>query len=41
MVWNDISTKDIRYVLQIGRLTRNLEDIEDIAHTLMKYKPKD
>lgn len=41
MVWKDIKTKDIRDVLKIARLTRNLEDIEDIAHTLMKYKPKD
>jgi Holliday junction resolvasome RuvABC ATP-dependent DNA helicase subunit len=40
VVWNDIHTKDIRDVLQIARLTLNLEDIEDIAHTLMKYKPK-
>ncbi|MGZ5510096.1 MAG: AAA family ATPase [Nitrososphaeraceae archaeon] len=40
VVWNDINTKDIRDVLQIARLTRNLEDIEVIAHTLMKYKPK-
>lgn len=40
VVWNDINTKDIRDVLQIARLARNLEDIENIAHTLMKYKPK-
>jgi hypothetical protein len=40
VVWNDINTKDIRDVLQIARLARNLQDIENIAHTLMKYKPK-
>jgi Holliday junction resolvasome RuvABC ATP-dependent DNA helicase subunit len=38
IVWNDIKTKDIRDCLQIGKLTYNMDDVEDIAHTLIKYR---
>ncbi len=37
VVWNDIKTKDIRDVLQIAKLARN---VDDVARTLMKYRPK-
>ena len=40
IVWNDIKTKDIRDVLQISKLAQSIDDVEDIAHTLIKYKPK-
>ena len=39
IVWNDIKTKDIRDCLQIAKLTYSIEDVEDIAHTLIKYRP--
>ena len=39
IVWHDIPTRDIRDVLQIAKLTYSIEDAEDIAHTLIKYKP--
>jgi hypothetical protein len=40
VVWNDIKTKDIRDVLQIAKLARNVDDVQDVARTLMKYRPK-
>jgi Holliday junction resolvasome RuvABC ATP-dependent DNA helicase subunit len=40
VVWNDIKTKDIRDVLQIAKLSRNVDDVQDVARTLMKYRPK-
>lgn len=39
IVWQDIKTKDIRDCLRIAKLTYSIEDVEDIAHTLIKYKP--
>jgi Holliday junction resolvasome RuvABC ATP-dependent DNA helicase subunit len=39
IVWNDINSKDIRDCLRIAKLVYNIEDVEDIAHTLIKYKP--
>lgn len=39
-VWNDIKTRDIRDVLQIAKLARNVDDVQDVARTLMKYRPK-
>jgi Holliday junction resolvasome RuvABC ATP-dependent DNA helicase subunit len=39
IVWHDLNTKDIRDCLQIAKLTYTIEDVEDIAHTLIKYKP--
>jgi Holliday junction DNA helicase RuvB len=38
IVWNDINTKDIRDCLQIAKLVYSLDDVEDISHTLIKYK---
>ena len=40
IVWSDIKTEDIRDSLQIAKLTYSIEDVEDIAHTLIKYKSK-
>jgi Holliday junction resolvasome RuvABC ATP-dependent DNA helicase subunit len=39
VVWNHMKTKDLRDVLQIAKLTRNIDDVEDLARTLMKYRP--
>jgi Holliday junction resolvasome RuvABC ATP-dependent DNA helicase subunit len=38
IVWFDLKTKDIRDCLHISKLVYSIEDVEDIAHTLMKYK---
>jgi len=39
IVWYNLKTKDIRDCLQIAKLTYIIEDVEDIAQTLIKYKP--
>jgi Holliday junction DNA helicase RuvB len=39
IVWHDLKTKDIRDCLKISKLTYSIEDVEDIAYTLIKYKP--
>jgi hypothetical protein len=39
IVWFDLKTKDVRHILQIAKLVYSTEDVEDIAHTLIKYKP--
>jgi hypothetical protein len=39
IVWHDLKTKDIRHVLQTAKLTHSQKDVEDMAHTLIKYKP--
>jgi Holliday junction DNA helicase RuvB len=39
IVWNDIKTRDIRDCLQISKLVYSIEDVEEIAYTLIKYKP--
>ena len=39
IVWHDLKTKDIRDCLKIIKLTYSIEDVEDIAYTLIKYKP--
>lgn len=40
VVWNEIKTKDIRDVLQIAKLAHNVEDVQDVTRTLMKYRRK-
>jgi hypothetical protein len=40
VVWNDIKTRDIKDVLQIAKLVRNVGYVQDVARTLMKYRPK-
>lgn len=39
VVWYNIGSKDIRDSLQIAKLTGVIDDVEEIAHTLVKYKP--
>ena len=35
-----MKTNDIRNVLQIAKLARNVDEVQDVAKTLMKYRPK-
>ena len=36
----DMKTKDIRDVLQIAKLASNVDEVMDVAKTLLKYRPK-
>jgi replication-associated recombination protein RarA len=38
VVWSSIQTRDLRDVLAIGKLTKNIDDVEFIATTLRKYR---
>lgn len=38
VIWSSLQTKDIRDVLDIGKLAKSVEDVEFIAKTLQKYK---
>jgi holliday junction DNA helicase RuvB len=40
LVWNKLKSKDIRDCIKIGRLSRNIEDVDLIVDTLKKYKKK-
>jgi MoxR-like ATPase len=40
-VWNTIKSKDCRDILQVGKLSRNISDVDFIVTTLKKYKQKD
>jgi MoxR-like ATPase len=40
-VWNTMKSKDCRDVLQVGRLSRNISDVDFIVTTLKKYKRKE
>jgi replication-associated recombination protein RarA len=39
-VWNKLNSKDVRNVLQISKLIKLINDVEFVASTLQKYKPK-
>jgi Holliday junction resolvasome RuvABC ATP-dependent DNA helicase subunit len=39
-VWNNLKTKDVRDVLQIGKLATKPETVHFVATTLYKYRPK-
>jgi hypothetical protein len=39
-VWNNLKTKDVRDVLQIGKLATKPEMVHFVATTLYKYRPK-
>ena len=39
-VWNTIKSKDCRDILQIGKLSRNISDVDFIVSTLKKYKTR-
>lgn len=38
VVWNKIKSKDCRDILQVGKLSKNISDVEFVATTLKKYK---
>jgi MoxR-like ATPase len=40
-VWNTMKSKDCRDVLQVGRLSRNISDVDFIVTILKKYKRKE
>jgi MoxR-like ATPase len=40
-VWNTIKSKDCRNILQVGKLSRNISDVEFIVTALKKYKRKE
>ena len=40
-IWNKIGSKDVRDMLQVGKLSDTLEDVDFVAETLQKYKRKD
>ena len=39
-VWNTLKSKDCKDILQVGKLSRNLSDVECNVATLKKYKRK-
>ena len=39
-VWNKLNSKDVRDLIQISKLTKSTDDVEFVANTLQKYKPK-
>jgi replication-associated recombination protein RarA len=39
-VWNKIKSKDVRDMLQIGKLSKTVDDVDFIAETLHKYRRK-
>jgi Holliday junction DNA helicase RuvB len=40
VVWYEMGTKDVRDALQLMKLVRNLDEVEETARTIMKYKAK-
>lgn len=40
-VWNKIGSKDVRDMLQIAKLSKNVEDVDFVATTLQKYKRRE
>jgi replication-associated recombination protein RarA len=40
VVWNEMGTKDVRDAIQLIKLVRSVDDVENTAKTIMKYKPK-
>jgi replication-associated recombination protein RarA len=39
-VWYEMGTKDVRDALQLAKLARSVDDVEQMARTIMKYKPE-
>jgi hypothetical protein len=39
-VWNTMKSKDCRNVLQVGKLSRNISDVDFAVATLKKYNKK-
>lgn len=40
IVWYEMGTNDARDALQLMTLVGGIDDVEKIARTIMKYKPK-
>lgn len=40
-VWNTIKSRDCRDILHVGKLSRNISDVDFIVTTLKKYKRKE
>jgi MoxR-like ATPase len=41
IVWNKIESKDVRDMLQVGKLSDTMEEVDFVAETLQKYKRRD
>jgi MoxR-like ATPase len=41
VVWNTIKSKDCRGILQVGKLSRNISDVDFVITALKKYKRKE
>jgi MoxR-like ATPase len=39
-VWNKIKSRDIRDLLQVGKLSKTIDDVDFVVNTLQKYKRK-
>ena len=39
-VWNKLNSRDVRDIVQISKLTKSIDDVEFVANTLEKYRPK-
>ena len=39
-IWNNIKSKDVRDLLQVGKLSKTVSDVDFVANTLQKYKRK-
>jgi replication-associated recombination protein RarA len=40
VVWYEMGTKDVRDALQLVKLVRNIDEVEKMSRTIMKYKPE-
>jgi hypothetical protein len=40
-VWNTMKSKDCRDILQVGKISRNISDVDFVVTTLKKYKRKE
>ena len=39
-VWNKVGTKDVRDMLQIGKISQTVDDVDFVVATLQKFKRK-
>ena len=40
VVWTQMNSRDIRNVLQLGKIVTSINEVEETARTLMKYSQK-
>ena len=40
VVWYERETKDVRDALQLAKLVISIDDVDKMARTIMRYKPK-